>query len=423
MAHSPRTLGYVCRSCRRALGTNAVRIHHPRDAARSFSSSQSLLKTLATFTPTSSPELDTLLNSWRKEIFLPSILSPHHRDLVYKTSRKEILTTPPGVSVSVQPALPPSAPNASSAEEETIKLEPMNLFDRPNLNKSYQNITRLLEENTDAKTWDNLIPFLEGLRHARIETYPHFLPRLARIASTREAARWTTILAAATMSKRTGVTLAHQDLTWELVMGTFHRAVEGGFAHPEPVRTLLRIVLLLDTPEHCGGKIPTSTNKITYADMRHDVSVLAVQSAFAAASVLREQSGKDTDGTATKAIQRLLVLEKATPGRLLASVNEYTADTGRETPFAKQNTILTRLMPLYAAFSLTNKVNMQSYLGKEKSVQTHVEVQRILKDIRSTIDAARSGLNEAKNSQGEKGNEQTRGLFLLNGIEGFLKDR
>lgn len=419
MTHSLQTLGYVCRSCRKALGTNAIPVRHPRDAARAFSSSPSFLKTLATFTPTSSPELDNLLNSWRKEIFLPSILSPYHRDLIYKTSRKEILTTPPGVSVSVQTALPPSAPNASSAEEVTIKLEPMNKFDKPNVKKGFSNITQQLEENTDAQTWDNLIPFLEGLRVARMELPPHFLPRLARIASTKSVARWNTILAAATIGKRTGVTLAHQELTWELVFGAFQRATEGNFSHPEPAKTLQRITLLLDKPEHCGGKIPASTNKNTYVDMRHDVAVLAIQSAFASAHVLRESGGKDTDGSAVRAIQKLLVLEKATPGRLLASVDESVTVQQRSNEAWKHNATLTKLMPLYAALSFTNKVNTQDFLGKEKSVQTHVEVQRLLKNVKSRVDAARSDLVRSQQS-GE--NETTRGLSLLKGIEDTLQE-
>lgn len=420
MANPSQTLGYVCRSCRKALITNAARNQRSKDSVRLFSNSRSLAKTLATFTPTSSPEFDALLNSWRKEVFLPSILSPHHQDLVYKESRKEILTTPPGVSVTVQTALSPSAPNASVAEEETIKLKPMNRFDRPNYTESFNQITQYLVGNPDAQAWDNLIPFLEGLRLARIEPYPHFLPRIARKASDREVARWNTILTAATMSKRTGVTLAHRALTQELVFGTFQRAIEDKFSRPEPVKTLQRIVLLLDAPEHCGGKIPEDTKKVRFADMRRDTTVLAVQSAFAAAHALRVSSAKDTDGSVARCIQKLLVLEKANPGSLFASINNAAAENTGSKEAWRQNTYLTHLLPLYTALVLTNKVNMQASLGKEKAVQTHVDVQKFLRDIESRVDAAKDELVEAQKSEGTASNK-TRGLLFLENVESALK--
>lgn len=420
MAQPSQTLNYVCRNCRKALNTNGFRIQQSRDLARSFSNSRSLAKTLATFTPTSSPELDALLTSWRKEIFLPSILSPHHQDLVYKVSRKEILTTPPGVNVTVQTALSPSAPNASSAEEETIKLQPMNRWDRPNLMKGFNQFTRHLAENPDAQTWDNLIPFLEGLRIARIETDSKFLPRLARKASDRRVARWNTILTAATMNKRTGVTLAQQALTRELVLGTFQRAAEGQFSNPEPAKTLKRITLLLDAPEHCGGRIPSNTKKTTYADMRRDPTVLAVQAAFAAANVLRTSAGKDVDGTAARCIQKLLLLETAKAGGLLESFRVDVPSTISNEEKWLQSTILTNLSPLYAALALTLKVNMQESLGREKAVKTHVEIQRLLGELETRISAAKGQLVKAE--QARKGSKDGfRGMIIMEGLEKTLK--
>lgn len=420
MAQPSQALSYVCRSCRKALNTDALRAQRSRDLIRSFSNSRSLAKALATFTPTSSSELDALLSSWRKEIFLPSILSPHHQDLVYKTSRKEILTTPPGVSVTVQTAQSPSAPNASSTEEETIKLEPMNRWDRPNLTKSFNLITSHLVENPDAQSWDNLIPFLEGLRIARIEPDSHFLPRIARHASHRDVGRWNTILTAATMSKRTGVTLSHQALTLELVLGTFRRGLESQFSQPEPTKTLQRIILLLDAPEHCGGKIPQDTKHAKYADMRRDTTVMTVQTAFAAAKALRALSGKDADGAVARCIQKLLVLEAAKPGSLLASLNHTlpVKESGKE--MWKHNTNLVNLSPLHAALALTNKVNLQASLGKEKAVQVHVEVQKLLRDMESRVSAARSQLVQAQQAE-KKQTSKTLGLILSENLESTLK--
>lgn len=417
MVQSFQSLGYVCHSCRKALGT---RTQFAQDATRSFTSSRSLSKTLATFTPTSSPELDILFNTWRKEVFLPSIISPHHQDLVYKTSKSELLTVPPGVSVTVQTALPPSAPNASGVGEETIKLEPMNRFDRQNFTKSFNQITQQLYKTPDPQAWDNLIPFLEGLRFARVEPSAHFLPRLARIASSSEVARWNTILTAATMTKRTGVTLSHQALTKELVLGTFQRAVESKFSQSEPEKTFRRIVSLLDAPEHCGGKLPQNKRNVIFTDMRGDKTVLAVQLVFVAARAIRESSAKDMDGSVASCVQKLIALDNFKKGSLSASVQESPSATSPNGEGWRHNIYLTELMPVYAALALAKKVDLEKTLGKGKSVKALAAIQNLLKDLQSKIATAKTNLEKAQKDENKT--HKPRGLLLLDNLEASLKD-
>lgn len=302
-------------------------------------------------------------------------------------------------------------------EEETIKLEPMNRFDRPHSRKSFNQITQYLAETPDAQAWDNLIPFLEGLRVARIEPDRHFLPRLARKASESQVARWNTILTALTMSKRTGLTLANRDLTHELVLGTLQRALESQFSHPEPDNTLQRIVLLLDSPEHCGGKIPANTKTTTYADMRRDKTVLAVQTTFAAAKALRASSKTDIDGSVADCLQKLLLPDGDGSGSLLAPVNVASETKSRNKPLWKHNATLIKVFPLYSALTLTQKLNAQ---GKEKAFTTSSKAQKMLGDVESRISAAEKGLIKAQNAE-KTTSSKTRAQVLLENMKTTLE--
>ena len=226
--------------------------------------------------------------------------------------------------MTVQTALPPNAKSATEAGEENIKLKPMNKFERPAVLKSLRQITDALSKSSDAATWDNLIPFLEGMQVARQPVGHTFIPRLARKANLQGKGRWNTILTAATLAKRTDVRLDQRELTRELILGAHDRGAASAFTNNAPANTVERVVLMLEADEHCGKHHSERIKRMSenesslarkeretlraYTDMRRDPFVVAASLSFASAQAIRDSKGKDTDGAVAKMVQKYLAL-------------------------------------------------------------------------------------------------------------------
>ncbi|KAK5937220.1 hypothetical protein PMZ80_010520 [Knufia obscura] len=439
MAQASQPLGYICRSCRHALKSSST-LRTPT-SIRGFSSTPTRSKTLATFTSTSSPELDALLSRWRSEVFLPSVLPPHHTALIYQASKRDILTTPPGVTVTVQTAFPPNAKNASEAEDENIKLQPMNKFDRPSQEASIRQITDVLSKSDDAATWDNLIPFLEGMHVARMSIGQAFVPRLARKANLQGKGRWNTILTAATLAKRTDVRLDQRELTRELVLGAHDRGAVAAFANNAPSKTVERIVLMLEADEHCGKHHSDRVKRMTdgdtslsdkerlilraYSDMRRDPLVVAASLSFASAQAIRDSKGKDTDGTVAKAAQKYLAIVDSLEGGLIQYLQEQNMRPRMQKSkkhmenrsWWRDSQVLEELAVIKCALTLANKVDMQPTLGKEKNIQVHSATRKQLDMIQPEIAAATTSVRNGS----EDGEKPRRCFQMLDAVQNALK--
>ena len=318
--------------------------------------------------------------------------------------------------MTVQTALPPNVKNATEAGEENIKLQPLNMFDRPNVNESLNQITEALTETSDAATWNNLIPFLEGMQLARQGIGATFLPRLARRANIQGKSRWDTILTAATMAKRTDVRLDLRELTRELILGAHHRATTAAFANSGPGKTVERIVLMLEADEHCGKHHLERINNLmkksltqrefailhAHTDMRRDPFVIAAKLSFASADVLRNSKGKDTDGLVAKTTQQFLTIADSLEGGLIKYIQQQHTKQGLKKvkaenmkTFWRDNQVLEELSVVHCALGLANKVDMQPTLGKEKNVQVHTAIRRLLDAVVSEVASARSSVGKA----------------------------
>ncbi|KAL8991899.1 MAG: hypothetical protein Q9188_007682, partial [Gyalolechia gomerana] len=105
---------------------------------------------LQTFIPTSSPELDKLLSTFRTNIFLPSHLLSLQKSLIYKSKNHALLTNP-------------EEPATVKIGNEVHQLHPLNhLTDEPNTRKSLAEILDTME----GRDWVNIIPFLEGVKQS-----------------------------------------------------------------------------------------------------------------------------------------------------------------------------------------------------------------------------------------------------------------
>ena len=287
---SLQSIRYVCRDCRLASKSASLNRSIPtiRRTARSFTSTSSQLKALATFTPTDRPVLDDLFAKWRSEVFLPSVISPHHQALIYKQSRKEILTTDPGVSVTVETLYPPSAQSAEDKDEEIIRLWPSSAFIMPNTSADLRTILRELRKSGSGKTWENIIPFLHGCQLARRAIPWDFREKLVKVANERNDGRWNTLVQAATYADSTGVTLAEIPFTTELILGLHYRAAQTNYSLDVASRKLFtQITVLLEDEAHCGSQHWKDLGPL-YQDMRSSLPVLATQLAFSASKALQE---------------------------------------------------------------------------------------------------------------------------------------
>lgn len=406
---------FICRSCRHALrqlpSTQSQQL-------RPFSSSRQNAKSLATFAPTSSPELDTILSSWRRDVFLPSVLSRHHKDLIYKKSRHDLLTQAPGVTVTVRTLPPPSTQDALGPPEE-IKLEPANQFDQPG-KQSFKKIIQALENDSSPAAWDNIIPFLEGLRIAKLAYPSLFVTQLARKANIQGKERWKTIILAAQLGKRTRVTLASTELTTELVIGAFYRAMEQQFKTSEPRNTMQQILLMLDSEDHCGGNIEALDSvgtKDMFTDMRQDPIVIAAKLAFSSAKALNVQKGKDGDGAVASDLQKLLALAEKIPHSLgsSASLRRFGSSKQEFAIIGTQNLELQDLSIVYGALALADKVDFMPSLGRENNIKVSSQIQAELRRLQERIAIVKKEVET--NAKGAR----RRSLAILQAVEAALK--
>ncbi|KAL8867760.1 MAG: hypothetical protein Q9174_005451 [Haloplaca sp. 1 TL-2023] len=140
--HPPKSL--YCR--------NRLNIFFARTATRAFTTSAPRRKhgAVPTFTPTSSPELDSLLSTVRTNIFLPSHLLKPQKSLLYRQKNHSLLTNP-------------EEPATVKLGNEVHQLHPLDrVKDEPSTRKSLRKMMELCEGGD----WVNVIPFLQGMRDA-----------------------------------------------------------------------------------------------------------------------------------------------------------------------------------------------------------------------------------------------------------------
>ncbi len=260
--------------------------------------------------------------TFRTQIFTPGALSKPHRDLIYRPARHKLLLNDTGVTVTM-------------SDDEELRLLPMNILERPNKKQSLQRLVVLLQEERD---WQNLPAFLEGMRLAGEELPDGYMQRFVRKAD--EQGRMGIIIRCAEMVKKTGVTLADPGVTTELMLGIHIKAAKAGFKGKDmdtAIRQAQEVMLLLEKPEHCGGRVWRMGQK----DMRTSLIVLGIVLELQAAQAGHPIRGIGFDQLDTTASKILTIF----PGEDL---------TVNEDPI--QNRIqLEKLLPLWAGMKLALK--------------------------------------------------------------------
>ncbi|RMZ87380.1 hypothetical protein DV736_g5395, partial [Chaetothyriales sp. CBS 134916] len=263
-----------------------------------MTSSQAALSfiSIPSFSPSASPELDEIFQSFRDRIFIPDSLSPQHRHLVYRPKNKTVLTNERGVTVAI-------------SEDEEVRLQPQDHSDRPNKQVVFVNIPKLLAETNDDTAWRNTLPFVQGLNRSKVKIPRLFPVRVIRAAT--KAGKSRHIIRLFEQPDTTGWGLQQHSLVSAFFRGSHDRAVDAGFRGAETdavARDVEQVARLLERQDHRNGlhKIRNSTEKAV--DSRLSIIVMSVLLEMAAATALNQHGAKDVDGKVASYLTKTLML-------------------------------------------------------------------------------------------------------------------
>jgi len=308
------------------------------------------------FNSTSRAELDDLLLSWREKVFVPAALQEHHRRLVYKPSRHQTLTNDPGVTVTMD-------------DDEEIKLQPANFYDKPNKRESIRELLHELGSTNEDAAWNNLAPFLTGLRMSKYDLPIYFYEKVTRKAC--EVGKERIILTCAERAEETGFTLKKKGVARELMLGLHTRAAQHKFTGPElesAARRAEKIVRMLENELHGAERLQQDEE-----DPRKDALVISVLAEIAAAKALNAEGS--VDHAANYATKMLHLSNEAANVGYAREVPARGKEDVRVR--AEKNSELETLIPLQNAVKMALSLDsiQKSPLGKD--LATH----------RKTIDA------------------------------------
>ncbi|MCJ1293750.1 hypothetical protein MMC34_005305 [Xylographa carneopallida] len=282
------------------LRTTTLRLHqthHSRPTTRPFSSSPPHRKhgPLPTFSPTSSPDLDTLLTTFRTNIFLPSHLLRAQRALIYRRSLQHQLTGEDPITITLPTASP------TSRGSEAFTLSPLDhLRDEPATAPSFNTLLSLLRTKSD---WHVLPFFLEGLRTSGRKLSSALLQKMVRRAAA--AGQMGLVGECARMVARTGVRLDEVGLAREGMWGAVQTAVLGGWsaeATAAAARQAEGLLVLMEDPAHV---VENKSGSQKGVDPRKAPEVLGVGMALMALRALKSGEG-DAGGKVERWAKRTL---------------------------------------------------------------------------------------------------------------------
>ncbi|KAB8274104.1 hypothetical protein BDV30DRAFT_209788 [Aspergillus minisclerotigenes] len=284
---------------------------------------------IPTFSPTSSAELDQALNRFREELFIPFGLGTQQRRLMFRQKYADRLEEEP-VSVSV------------GEDEEPFLLRPMDPQSRPT-KKEIVDVVTLMQTTKD---WQNLIPFLSGLRMSHRVIKSDRWEWLVRRAGQADALG--IILEAAKQSERTGLRLNNVDIVQRIFFELHRKAQRGEFKDPEVSKAFTlakQFVSLMEAPEHIEHNLQL--------DPKRKPFVIGTLLELSAARAINELGGNDEGDLVRSYAQRLL-------GSW--SFGNFSRDTKN---WHEVDHVLQEIVPIYNGMKLALKVNG---ISNDKSV-------------------------------------------------------
>lgn len=237
---------------------------------------------IPTFPPTSSAELDQALNRFREELFVPFGLNLQQRKLMFRQKYADQLDEEP-VTVNI------------GENDEPFQLRPMDPQSRPTKQEAVDAIALM----KTSKDWQNLVPFLTGLRMSHRFLKPDRWEWIIRRANNADALG--VVLECAKQSRNTGLRFNNAGVVQRFFFELHRKAQRAEFQDPAITKALgqaNQALALMETPEHIEHNMQL--------DPKRKPAVVGVLLELHAAHALNVLGGKDEGGHVRKFVLRLL---------------------------------------------------------------------------------------------------------------------
>ncbi|KAJ1335402.1 hypothetical protein MN608_02139 [Microdochium nivale] len=197
------------------------------------------VKHITKFTPTSSPQLDELLDTMRQKIILPSFLPTEQRNKLYNPEWEQRLKADP-ITIEI--------------DGEVLKFYHQNLLNG-DMPKTAPLLKEIITKFKTAEDYANLQPLLEGLHQAGRKMKPAQQAQIARVVCGN--GHYQTLLECARAVKRTGFKLEEHETVLNLLTTIQIKAVDAGWA-PGATKQALRhaemVLEMLESEDHTPRK-------------------------------------------------------------------------------------------------------------------------------------------------------------------------
>ncbi|KAN0078729.1 hypothetical protein V8E54_005242 [Elaphomyces granulatus] len=236
---------------------------------------------IPSFAPTSSTELDQILNRFREELFIPVGLGARQRRLIFQPKYSEKLEEEP-ITVTI-------------GQDETFQLRPLDPQSLPRK----EEIVQVVSLMKTTKDWQNIIPFLVGMRMSRRFLTQGRWEWLIRKAG--EADSLGIILELAKQSDKTGLKLKEIDIVHRLFFALHQKAQAADFEGDSMKKALSlakQFAMLLEAPEHINHNITLDPKRRPF--------IIGVLLELSAARALDESEGRDEGGHVKSFAEKLL---------------------------------------------------------------------------------------------------------------------
>ncbi|CAK7273676.1 hypothetical protein SEPCBS57363_005771 [Sporothrix epigloea] len=336
---------------------------------------------IITFAPTSSTELDDILDKIRSKIILLSYLNNHQRKDLYDKSKEHQLKTDP-ITLDV--------------DGDIMRFHHIDMFrDIPNARAATREAVGRMTTPID---FENLPRLLEGLHRAKRHLQPADYARIARLAGERNCIY--AVIECARQVQRTGFRLANSETVAEILTHIQMKAIDSDWKETETRKSLVWAELVIDLLQQPGhGRRPqtyqsraaqaavegsTAAVAATPAPLpptiplSRDPQVLAARLHLAAVVADRfSPSGEDTDGKVLRYATELVQLWPADSKglRTLHSPATYTDRRGEMHYLNENNKFLGVASPLLHGLDTAIRV-LGSSQGDNASLTDELKVRR-----------------------------------------------
>ncbi|KAE9992196.1 hypothetical protein EG327_009809 [Venturia inaequalis] len=327
------------------------------------------------FTSTSSPELDTLLESIRSKVFLPSYLNKSQLKLVRSNKAKTQLDNDPVF--------------ATFGEEE-IRLTHLDVTKDQPRKKVLLQFKDMAKESKD---WANLPALLEGWHHARPNTPASIIAPLVRQAS--KAGQLSTIIQCLWQVEKNGLSLADPLLRFTIIQSIRINALESGWGNitKRSFKQIQTVLELMEKPGHCGSRT------VSDSDPRAEPFCIGVALELAARRVQNEFGGKDEEGFVATYFKRLTSALGQQKSELSSfSIEQMALTSGQaydgltvDEKRAAFGRFLSRHLPAWHGLKLAKRI-----LGNSVSAESRQVAEKFQKDIETKLNLAYKAAHEAQ---------------------------